>query len=819
MKQKLFVFDVDHIVENNIGVIRIFCKNEKGKTVLVLDSNFEPYFYVEPKKGNLEDYKKKLLFHDFREGKIKRVEKVEKEFLGEKKDLLKIIVESPRDIYNIRQIVKRWSENQEEYEYAISFYQRYLIDGKIKPMSWIEVNGKELKNEHYRVEKVINTKSVKLIDLDKEAKFKTLAFDIEIAEEQNEEKIIMISFVGSNGFKKVLTKWKEEEAQEWVEFSSDEKIMLERFVDIINEQDPDFLISYNGDNFDFPKIKSRAEKLKVPLRLGRDKSTIKIVRRGRISSTNIRGRVHIDLFDFVSHVLAPVMKSEVLTLDAVSEELIGLKKKDMKWKDIEKSWKEKKGLQKLAEYCLWDSELTLKLSEQLLPQVFAISRLTGLIPFDAGRYTYSQLDEAYLVKKAVQQNVLIPNNPKYDEIAKRRMKPLYIGGLVIEPKKGIHSDILVYDFLSLYPTVIVTHNISPDTLECEHTECKQKNKVPDLDYHFCMKRQGFIPKNLGEIIKQRIEIKKRMKSSEKDSLEFRRLDNTQYALKIIANSIYGYTGYFGAKWYCYPCAASTASFGRHYIRKSIDMIKNEGFEVIYGDTDSVFFRIPDVPTNKLTSKVKEFLKKINDSLPGIIELEFRGLYEGGIFVAVRGAKRGAKKRYALIDYDGNLEIRGFETVRKDWCQLAKDTQHEVLRIILQEKNPEKAINLVRHTIKRIQEGKANLDELTIYTQLTMPLSEYKVVGPHVKAAMKMKERGRPVGGGMIIQYVITGKSGSISDKAEPVEDVKEGEYDSDYYVNHQVLPVAIRVLQALEITEQQVLSGKVQAKLGEWFEK
>ena len=819
MKQNLLVFDVDHIVEENVGVIRLFCKDEKGKTVLVLDSSFEPYFYVEPKEGKLKEYREKLLTHRFEKGRIKRVEEVEKEFFGKKKKLLKIIVESPRDVYNIREVVKEWPEDLEEYEYAISFYQRYLIDNQISPLEWFEFDVKEIPNHGFKVDKVFSGKLIKQSSLKKEIKFKVLAFDIEVAEEKGEEKIIMISFFGNDGFKKLLTTWKEESSLPWIEFLPDEKSMLERFVKVIEEQDPDFIVSFNGDNFDFPKIKERAEKLKVKLNLGRDNSQIRLVRRGRISSTKIRGRVHIDLFDFVDHILSPSMKTEVLTLDAVAEELLGLKKKDVKWKEIEESWKVKRGLEKIAEYCLWDSELTLKLSEQLLPQVFAISKLTGLIPFDAGRYTYSQLDEAYLMRKAFQQGILIPNNPKQEEIAKRRMKPSYTGGFVLEPKRGIHSNILVFDFHSLYPTILVTHNISPDTLDCEHEECKRKNKVPDSDHHFCLKRKGFIPRNLEEIIKKRTEIKKKMKSLPKDSPEFIRLNNMQYALKIIANSTYGYLGYVGARWYCYPCASSTALWGRAYIGKCIDLVKRENFEVIYSDTDSVFITLPSTKKEKLIKESEKILKKINSSLPGMIELEFRGFYDGGIFVTIKGTKKGAKKRYALIDPEGNLEIRGFETVRRDWCDLAKKIQHEVLRIILQEKDPNKAVSLVRKTIKEIQSGKAKKSDLTIYTQLVKPIAAYEQVGPHVKAAMKLRDKGRPVGEGSIIEYVITKGSGSISDRAMPAEDVKEGEYDPDYYINHQVLPAAMRVLSALGISEQQVLAGKVQAKLGEWFKK
>jgi len=786
MKKNLLVFDIDHIIKGETGVIRLFCKDSKGKTILIQDKTFKPYFFVEAK--NINKYKKKLEKHNFKQGKILKVETVEKQFFGEKKKLLKITVENPRDVYNIRNVIKAWPENKEEYEYAISFYQRYLIDKQIKPMSW---KGKT------------------------KPKLKVLAFDIEMMEQNGKEVIIMVSFATNTGFKRVITTW-EGKAKHTISVDN-EKTLLERFIQIINEQDPDFIVTFNGDNFDFPNLKDAAEKHKLDIKIGRDDSNIRLVRRGRISSTKIRGRVHIDLYNFIDHILSTSMKTEVLTLDAVAEELLGLKKRDLSWKDIREAWGSKTGLEKLSDYCLWDSQLTLKLAEQLLPQVFALSRLTGTIPFDTGRYYYSQLDEAYLMRQAFKQNVLIPNNPKQDEIMKRRMKPAYTGGFVIEPKKGIHPDIIVFDFKSLYPTIIVTHNISPETtINCKHKEC-QKNKPPELEHHFCTKPKGFIPRNLAGIIKERIKIKDRMKKLKKDSLEFKSLDNQQYALKIIANSIYGYMGYAGAKWYCYLCAAAAAAWGRFYIKKSISMIEKEGFEVIYGDTDSVFIRISDVKKSELIKQSERFLKKINDQLPGMIQLEFRGIYEGGIFVTVKGVKRGAKKRYALIDKQGNLEIRGFETVRRDWCDLAKDIQHEVLRIILQEKNPEKAVKLVRDTIKRIQTGKAEIEELTIYTQLVKPLSAYEQIGPHVKAAMKMKEKGRPVGEGMIIEYVITKGSGSISDRATPVEDVKERDYDPDYYVNHQVLPAAMRVLQALEMTEQQVLSGKVQAKLGEWF--
>lgn len=223
--------------------------------------------------------------------------------------------------------------------------------------------------------------------------------------------------------------------------------------------------------------------------------------------------------------------------------------------------------------------------------------------------------------------------------------------------------------------------------------------------------------------------------------------------------------------------------------------------------------------DELVIKAHEFVEKVNKQLPGIIELEFRDLYEGGIFVATKEETKGAKKRYALIDYQGNIEVRGMEAVRRDWCELSKWTQRQVFTIILREKNPVKAIQLVRDTIKKIKDGKASLNELTIYEQLTRPLSEYEQMGPHVKAAQKLRDRGILVGEGMVISFVIVKGSGSISDRATPVEFVKPNQYDPEYYIHHQVLPASMRVLKALGYSEQDVVFGKIQKKLEGFLKK
>ncbi|HKZ45566.1 MAG TPA: DNA-directed DNA polymerase [archaeon] len=820
MKENLLAIDLDYTLIENKPTVRIFCRSENGKNVLVLDSNFEPYFYAMPKEGKLTELKKKIGELDTKklETKILKVETVEKIWNGEKTKLIKITIDNPRKIPEVRNEIKDCKEVEETYEYDIPFYKRYITDKQIEPMNWISVDGEEVKTENYQVDKTIKASSVRPVEKKKEAGFKVLAFDTEWVEEDGKAKLIMLSLVCNDGYKKVLTSHDWDKKPSYVESVKGEKEIIERFLEIVKETDANFICSYNGDNFDFPKLKEKASEFKISLKLGRDNAPVYIVRRGRISSAKTKGRIHIDIFDFVDHILSSSMKSEVLTLDEVAQELLGIGKKEMDYKEMVEIWSRKEQLGKLAEYCLQDSTLTMKLGELILPQIFALSRLTGLLPFDSSRNTYSQLVEAFLMRRAFTDNVLTPNRPKTEEMEKRRLEPSYKGAIVIQPEKGIHSNVLVFDFRSLYPTIIVTHNISPETFN--YKPCKKKTEVPETDWYFCQDKKGFVSKHLEDIIEKRKKIKDEMKAAKEDSEEHRRLDNEQYALKIIANATYGMFGFFGAKWYGRECGSASAAFGRFYITKIIDLAKNDGFKIIYGDTDSLMVTSQkDLPAKELKKIGESFEGKVNKQLPGIIELEFRDLYEGGIFVARREGEVGAKKRYALIDYDGNLEVIGFETVRRDWCDLSKKVQREVLTVVLRDKNPAKAVQLVRDTIKKIKEGKVSLDELTIFEQITRPLSQYEQIGPHVRAAQKAKAKGRPVGEGMVIGFVIVKGKGTISDRAEPVEDVKPSQYDPEYYIEHQVLPASMRVLKALGYTEQEVLSGKIQKNLEGFLKK
>jgi len=806
VKERFCLLDADHILVNNEPVVRLFGVTEKGKNIVVFDRSFRPYFYVEPKAEltdkEIDNLKERISGIEIDGKKPEKVETVERKILGKETKLIKVTVTNPSDVQKFRDIVKEWSDVREEYEYAMSFYKRYIRDKGLIPMSWVEVIG-EKKRTDIIADFAIEAEKVRLAPNEKMPKMRIMAFDTEVVEENGEENIIMISIVDNRGFKKLLT-YKKIDSDN-IEVLENEKEMIRRFVQIVKERNPNIIVGYNTDRFDFLKLDEKAKAYGILLTLGRDERPLIFRRRGRISSAQIRGRVHIDLYDFVEHILAPNLTSEVLTLDMVSKEILGKGKEKIKWKEIEKAWETNKGLEKVAEYCNNDAKLTLMLADHILPIVFEICKVTSLIPFDASRVTYSQLVEALLVRRAYELGEIALNRPKHDEVQRRKMAEPYTGGYVHPPKKGIHENIALFDFQSLYPSIIVTFNISPETLDCNHRECK-KNKVPDEDHYFCTKRKGFIPIVLEEVIKKRIAVKRQMKKAE--GMKRKDLNNKQFALKILANSFYGYLGYASSRWYSRVCAKSAASFGRFFIKKVIKMAEDDGFEVLYGDTDSLFLKV------KTKKQAKEFLKKVNNSLPGIMELDFKGIYKRGIFIE---AKTGfaAKKKYALLDEKGNLVIRGMETRRRDWAEIAKKTQERVLEAVLKQNSKRKAIKIINETIKNLKEGNVDIDDLIIYTQLTKPLSEYEQIGPHVAAAKKIIARGGKVGEGSTIAYIITKGTGSISDRAEPAEDAKD--YDPEYYINNQVIPAAMRILKGLDLKEDELKMEEKQKSLEGFF--
>lgn len=783
---KGLLLDVDYETRDDRAVIRLFLKGAEGSFVALDD--FTPYFYVH---GAADDSQR--ISEEIKRaggGAVKSVEAVDKRLFGKPIRVFRVEVGHPHDVPNIRDAVRDAPGVDGIYEHDILFVRRYLIDRGISPLTMLEIEGEE-KNGEIVAKKITPAPGEFLPSV--------MAFDIETYNPSGgpigqDGPIIMISLASSTGLKKVLT-WKRPKADfDYVEVLDDEKAILLRFSEIVNSDDPDILVGYNTDNFDFPYIASRQKKLDINLPLGRDGTDIRMNSNRPRSEARLKGRVHIDLYPIIRRSV----KLNSYVLENVVFEILGIKKEKLSAELLWKYWEEGgEDLSKVLKYSMEDAETTLDLSEKFLPFYFELSRLVGQSLHSVSRMTAGQLVEWLLMKEASRNGEVIPNRPAGAEFVKRREES-YAGGYVKEPKKGISEDIAVFDFRSLYPSIIVTHNIDPSTLVRGG-----KSEVPGTDYSFS-RAKAFIPEIIKDLIDRRMAVKSAAKA-EKNLVKKAILDGEQDALKILANSFYGYMGYSRARWYKNECAESVAALARMYIQSVMKVAEEKfGFEVIYGDTDSLFVVSPGKK-----GKIPEFLEHVNKTLPGILELEYEGFYKRGIFVT--------KKRYALISDDGKMTIKGLEFVRRDWAPLARTTQKEVLEILLKEASPEKAYEVVRKVIDNVKERKVSIDDVTLYTQLTKSIASYKNKGPHVVAAKKLLKKGRDARPGMRIGYVIVKGTKLISERAEPAEFVSIEDYDPTYYIENQILPAVIRIFEAIGYSKDYLMGGVKQESMDKWF--
>ncbi len=211
---------------------------------------------------------------------------------------------------------------------------------------------------------------------------------------------------------------------------------------------------------------------------------------------------------------------------------------------------------------------------------------------------------------------------------------------------------------------------------------------------------------------------------------------------------------------------------------------------------------------EIQEKVDNFLFSVNQELPPGMELEFEGFYERGFFVT--------KKRYALI-HDDKIVVKGLELVRRDWAPVAKKTQEKVMMAILKDGSPKKAAKIIKEVIDRIKNGEIPIEDLVIHTQLTKNPDKYQQMAPHVLAAKKAIKRGRKVGRGSIIRYVVVKGKGPISQRAEPLEDADVANYDPSYYIDNQVLPAISRIIDSLGYSHDEIVHKQKQSNLDAFF--
>ncbi|GIU68294.1 MAG: DNA polymerase [Candidatus Pacearchaeota archaeon] len=820
IKTDFIALDYSYFDFEGRNYVRIIGRNSKNERICIVDS-CDVYLWAILKK-NLGKERIKRLIEKIEKieldlkGRKTKVEKVEihkKKFLGKDVEALKVFATNYKDLHDLADRLL-FPEIENRRGYDLGFITHYIIEKKLEPLNWYFVEGEEIKENDFGgfLKNLKVNFSIKVKNIEKKEDYylsffkpKILAFDIETEEFSiGKGKILMISLVSDN-FKKVITLKKISKKLDFVEFVNNEKELISKFIFYVNQISPDFLVGYFSDGFDLPYIKARAELNGVPLTLGLDGSQ-PVFHRGAVLTGKIFGIVHVDLLKFIETAYSQYMQSETLALNDVAKEFLGEEKIDFSFKKLSKM--SESDWEKYLKYNLQDSELTYKLFIKFWPDMMEFSRVIKEPIFEISRNGMSKNVESYILHNLDKFNEIPEKRPTYDEISVRRNRERYEGAFVFQPKAGLYENVVFFDFTSYWPSIISTFNLSKSTL----LEKKEKNSL-EVDIGkgkkvYFSKNPGFFPEILKDIIQIRKKYKADLKEKE-DSLKRARSN----AFKLLANASYGYQGFFGARYYCPEAAAATTAISRKFIIEMIEKINEAGFEVIYSDTDSIAF----LQKEKSKEEVLKMLEKLNKELPGIMELELEDFYKRGLWVTKRTGEFGAKKKYALINEKGKLKIRGFETVRRDWCALARETQNNVIRMILEDGNEERALNYVKEVIKKLKERKVSRQEILIRSQLKKQISEYKAISPHVIAAKKMHEQKIPIDEGSLIEYFIAEtreKKKLVREKVKLPHE--KGEYDIKYYLERQILPAVENIFQIFNVEIKEIIEGKKQKTLREF---
>ena len=723
----------------------------------------------------------------------------------------KILVSDPLAIggtqtdKSIRNIVEAW-------EADIKYYENYLYDNSLIVGKYYRIENDNLTPHDFKIsdETRLSLKSMlwdKLGELnipDHEQfmknvsdwadllnqpipKLRRISLDIEVeSEEKNrlpdaktaEGRITAVGFESTDKLKQVFVLRRNDISEGTNDLAPDIKV---RFYDEDNEKgmiedvfnlikDYPLLITYNGDGFDLPYLYNRAYKLGIdknanPLYMMRDSATLK-------------EGVHLDLYRTLSNrafqIYAFGQKYTDFSLNSVSKGLLNEQKLDY-GVEIDKMT-----LYQIGKYCQNDAYLTYKLTsfnnDLLMNLLVAISRIGRMPIDDISRMGVSQWIRSLLYYEHRKNNMLIPRR---EEIDKRSTEVTndavikdkkYRGGLVVEPKEGIHFDVTVMDFASLYPSIIKVRNLSYETVRCSHDECK-KNMIPQTNHWVCTKKNGLTSVLIGSLRDLRVNYYKTMSKNQNLTDEERQLYTVvAAALKVILNASYGVMGAQIFPLYFLPAAEATTATGRHIILDTIEKCRELNVDVLYGDTDSIFVKNPtEQQMQTIIGQAKN-----NHGVELEVEKEYR-------YVVLSGRK----KNYLGVTKSGKVDVKGLTGKKSHTPAFIKSLFFDLLDILAEvkttdefEKAKSKISSKIAECSRKIQAKEIPLSELAFNVMLSKSPNEYtKTIPQHIRAA-KQLESIREIKKGDRISYVkIINKPG-----VRPVEMAKQSEIDSSKYM-------------------------------------
>jgi DNA polymerase I len=763
-------------VENDQLAMELYGKLDDGRSVTVRYVGFEPYFdLVEPTPSVIEQLKK--------DPDVRRVEEISLFYKGKLRPSAKVFVRFPWLVPDFRSRLRR---DFDVLAADIPFHHRFFYDYDIG--SCIRVHGREGVGE-YRTDLVVdmdkteNGKGPRFENLPPfNPDLKVLSFDIENAIKDGT--ILTICYVIREGGK----------LRGGPPISGDEREIIDRFTQVIQDEDPDVITGYNIDNYDIPTIMERAKLVKAgKLAWGRDLGE---PRKVGLRGWRITGRLVVDAWWAAKMQLRP--KQE--TLNHVARMCLGEEKLDVEPSKMDEEWERDRD--KVMRYCLKDAELALRILEYVgsVRRTMDLSAVSKLPMEDVQTSGNSTLIDSILIREADRVPapygpVGVPLTGNFDDD-----EEAIEGGYVHTIEPGLYHWVIVLDFKSMYPSLIINKNICFTTLSDEGAIVSPSGaKFLSKD-----QREGLLPKILKDLMTQRDDIKRKMKRT-KDPDEYRYYDGLQNAVKILMNAVYGV---FASSFYRFTdrnIGSAITSFARETVKTLIARLEEQGINVVYGDTDSLFLQSP---YNNLDDTVK-FGTEISEKFSReISQMEFQKVLEP-LF------SHGKKKRYVgrSVWPDQELLIRGYETRRTDAFDLQSEVLMSVFEKILDEKT-EEAVKIARENVQKVMECNAPIESLVI-SRTCKSFNSYKDPDSqaNVQAARKLMAMGYEFVPGMKVSWIVT-DSKKTPQEVEPYVSGRKFEHRPDCrYYAERIAQTAARATEVFGWGEKDLLTGSQQVTL------
>lgn len=581
-----------------------------------------------------------------------------------------------------------------------------------------------------------------------------------------------------------------------IEYKSTEKELIIAFLKFVKEWDPDLIIGWHVIGFDIKFLIDKCSTLHIPFTLGRGtKKTSVNERRSGMFSAEIEGRIVID---GPQTLRSAFFKFDDYKLETVAMKILGRGKditpeKD-KLKEIIRRFNDDKPA--LAKYNLEDCILVSEIYEKtgLIEQLKTRSLITGLT-MDRVNMSVASFD--HLMLPAVHRKGKVGYDT--DDVIPGGHAA---GGHVFTSTPGLYHHVIVLDFKSLYPTIIRTFFIDPLSLHTALHKIIQSTENPDMNSdiiktpsgHSFSRKEHILPSFLTKMMEQREFAKEKNNS------------NLSQAIKILMNSFYGVMGTTGCRFYHPDLPSAITETGQWILKTTASFLRDRGYNVIYGDTDSVFVCLKDdefLSTEKVGNLLKDEVNiyftdiiKEKYQVESQLEMEFEKHYPKFFLPAMRSSKEGARKRYAGYMENGEIDFKGLEVVRSDWTELAKRFQSELFERFFKDLE---LVEWVKNYVNSIKNGE--FDNLLVYKKrLTKRAEEYTKITPsHIKAArLEDPENNKNL---KEVQYILT-MEGPVPVSMNPTD------IDYSHYIEKQIKPLADGVLFAIDISFDEIITGR-----------